>query len=173
MFDHYACQCSQGRFVDVWNSLERKGLFQNPDRVFLQAAFLVMPFSSSRLAATGTPSLLTQGNRITDPARMLPGLSGTADDIVVIGTRADTLAASDWAGHKVLTIENWNLGRNAAFVDSAIAQRQTAYLASDINYSTLWDIANKRPTVFARELAQFFEAGYTQQGFNLIPPPLR
>ena len=103
---------------------------------------------------------------------LLPGPSGTASDIVVIGSRPDTLVAERWAGHKVLNIANWTIPRNDAFVASAIRNRQTAYLASPMNQGTLWDATANRPTVFSRELGQFFGAGYNQVGDNLLPGPL-
>jgi RHS repeat-associated protein len=106
------------------------------------------------------------------PRALLPGVSGTADDIVVIGTRADTLAAEGWAGHKVSNIQNWSIPANDAFIQAAIQQRQTFYLASPINYKTLWNPGRNSMTVFGRELGQVFQAGYKQVGNNLVPPPL-
>jgi hypothetical protein len=44
------------------------------------------------------------------------------------------------------------------------------YLGSPQNRATLWDAVKNRETVFARELRQLKEAGYTQVGDYMVPP---
>jgi len=126
-------------------------------------------------AAEGTAGggrLLTQGSLVTDSSRLLSGVSGSANDIVVIGRQVDTAAADGWAGHKVLNIQNWSIPQNDAFIQAATQQRQTFCLASPINYQTLWNPGRNSMTVFGRELGQIFQSGYTQVGNHLVPPPL-
>jgi hypothetical protein len=93
-------------------------------------------------------------------------------NIVVIGSQEDTAVAKDWPGHDVLDLPNgqWTIEKNDAWVAQAIARGATVYLASPQNQSTLWDSAENRERVYARELRQFLDAGYTQNGDYLLPP---
>jgi hypothetical protein len=45
-----------------------------------------------------------------------------------------------------------------------------AFVGSNTTWSNLWDVANARPTVFARELQQFTDAGYAWDGWFLRAP---
>jgi len=121
---------------------------------------------------TAGGNLLTQGSLVTDSSRLLSGVSGSANDIVVIGRQVDTAVAADWQGYKVLNIQNWSLQQNDAFIQAAINQRQTFYLGSPVNYQTLWNPNFNSMTVFGRELGQIYQAGYQQVGLHLVPPPL-
>ena len=95
------------------------------------------------------------------------GAAGAADDIYVIGRQVDTAVAKDWAGHKILDIPNWTLKKNDAWVQGIIDSRAKVYIGTP---QTLWDAANSRPTVFARELEQLRAAGYKQVGDYMHPP---
>jgi len=106
----------------------------------------------------------------TAPQLALPGLSGAADDIVVLGRQVDTAVAKNWPGHKMLDIQNWTIPRNDAFMQSVIQNKQKVYLGSPQTRSTLWDAKNNRSTVFARELDQLKAADYKQQGDYMLPP---
>jgi hypothetical protein len=119
---------------------------------------------------------------VRDPSTWIDsmGLSGCSDaadglpaadsELVVLGRQVDTAVAKEWPGHQVLDIPDWTLGKNDAWVQSAIDRNANVYLASPQNASTLFDTVAGRPTVFARELGQFFDAGYTQAGDYMIPP---
>ena len=115
-------------------------------------------FGQSSNAARGTPQLA------------LPGLSGSVDEVVVIGRQVDTAVAKNWTGHNVLDIQNWTIPRNDAFMQSVIQNKQKVYLGTPQTRATLWDAKNARPTVFSRELDQLKAAGYTQQGDYMLPP---
>jgi RHS repeat-associated protein len=97
---------------------------------------------------------------------------GAADDIYVIGRQVDTTVAKDWAGHKILDIPNWTLKKNDAWVQGIIDSRAKVYIGTPQTQKTLWDAANSRPTVFARELEQLQGAGYKQVGDYMHPPGL-
>ena len=126
--------------------------------------------SNIEFKAADTTPLLTQGSRITDPAQMLPATTGAPNDIIVIGRQPDTKAAADWAGHKVLSIDNWTPELNDSFISAAIKNNQSFYLASPINYNSLWNAARNSQTIYARELGQIYKAGYTKVGDYLHPP---
>jgi hypothetical protein len=121
---------------------------------------------------TAGGNLLTQGSLITDSSRLLPGVSGSPSDIVVLGRQVDTAVAANWPGYQTLNIQNWTIPQNDAFIQAAINQRQTFYLASPVNYQTLWNPNFNGMTVFGRELGQIYQAGYQQVGLLLVPPPL-
>jgi RHS repeat-associated protein len=97
-------------------------------------------------------------------------VSGTVKDIVVIGRQVDTAVAKNWPGHKILDIRDWTIVKNDEFIQSVIQNGQTVYIGSPQTRATLWDAANNRPTVFARELEQLRAAGYTQHGNYMVPP---
>jgi RHS repeat-associated protein len=95
---------------------------------------------------------------------------GNPGKIYVIGKRSDTLVAKSWSGHEILDIPDWTLEKNDEWIQGIINRRATVYLASPQNENTLWDAANNRPTVYARELEQLRVAGYTQVGDYMMPP---
>jgi hypothetical protein len=88
----------------------------------------------------------------------------------VIGRRWDTAVAKDWPGHEVLDITDWSVAKNDQWVQSIIGRKMPVYVASPATWSNLWDAAKNRPTVFGRELRQLSEAGYTWNGYTLMPP---
>jgi uncharacterized protein RhaS with RHS repeats len=108
------------------------------------------------------------GDNAVDAAR---GAARASGDLVTIGRQVDTAVAKDWPGHRVLDIDDWTLGKNDAWVKEAIDQKAPVYLASPPTPGNLFDDVAGRPTVFGREYQQFLDAGYTQQGVHLIPPP--
>lgn len=79
------------------------------------------------------------------------------------------VVAKDWVGHSVLDIPDWSLAKNDAFIQKIIDQRATVYLGSPQTEATLWDLANNRMTVFARELEQLKASGYRQVGDYMHP----
>lgn len=44
------------------------------------------------------------------------------------------------------------------------------YVASNPTWENMWDAVNARSTVFGRELSQFTNAGYTWDGWTMMPP---
>ncbi|MGH8176857.1 MAG: RHS repeat-associated core domain-containing protein, partial [Steroidobacter sp.] len=103
---------------------------------------------------------------------VLPGGGySAADDIVVIGRQWDTAVAKDWPGHNVLDVSDWSIGKNDAWVKDAIDRNSPVYIASPTTPANMFDDVAGRETVFGREYQQFLDAGYTQQGDYLIPPP--
>ncbi|MGH8021735.1 MAG: hypothetical protein ACREIA_26325, partial [Opitutaceae bacterium] len=93
-----------------------------------------------------------------------------ADDLYVLGRQVDTAVAKPWPGHKILDIPNWTLKKNDAFIQGIIDSRGKVYLGSPQTRATLWDAANNRATVFARELDQLRAAGYREVGDYMLPP---
>jgi len=78
--------------------------------------------------------------------------------------------AKDWPGHEVLDIPDWSIAKNDQWVQSVIDRKMDVYVGSPTTWSNLWDAAAGRSTVFGRELQQFLDAGYTWDGWTLIPP---
>ncbi len=93
------------------------------------------------------------------------------NDIVVIGRQADTAVAKQFPGHNVLDIpqKDWSPAVNDRWLQQAIDQKNTVYVGSPTAGNLKH--ADGSPTVFARELQQLTDAGYTRVGDNLIPPP--
>lgn len=90
----------------------------------------------------------------------------------VIGRQADTAVAKDWAGHEVLDLpaKEWSIARNDQWVQSVVDRKMPVYVGSPTTWPNLWDAAAGRSTVFGRELQQFTKAGYTWDGWTMIPP---
>jgi hypothetical protein len=102
-------------------------------------------------------------------------LSGEAEGegsqtIAVIGRHDETVLAEEWPGHEVLNLRDWTLARNDRWVQSVIERKMRVYVVSRTTWPNLWDSVAGRPTVFARELEQFSSAGYTWDGWTLVPP---
>jgi hypothetical protein len=102
-----------------------------------------------------------------------PTCPATKQPTYVLGRQVDTAVAKDWAGHSALDIPNWTLAKNDAWIQNIIDTRGSVYLGSPQTRATLWDAVNNRPTVFARELEQLRNAGYTQVGDYMYPPVLK
>jgi RHS repeat-associated protein len=104
--------------------------------------------------------------------KLLPDVTGAADDVIVLGRQADTAVAANWPGHKVLNIDNWTMELNDNFIRTAIKRQQNVYLASPRAgnmIQTAGDFTGQ-PTIFARELKMLENAGYKQMGDYLIHP---
>jgi len=98
-------------------------------------------------------------------------LLGNADDVVVLGRQADTAIAKGWDGHVVLDTPNWSLELNDAFIQGAIDQGRTIYLASPTTgnlVQTAGQFAGQ-PAIYARELNMLREAGYVRVGDYMVP----
>jgi hypothetical protein len=73
-------------------------------------------------------------------------------------------------GHEVLDSPSWSIAKNDSWVQSVIDRDMPVYVASNPTEANLWDAAAGRETVFGRELGQFIDAGYSLDGWTLIPP---
>jgi hypothetical protein len=74
-------------------------------------------------------------------------------------------------GHEVLDLpaNEWTLTKNDQWVQSVIDRKMPVYVGSNTTWSNLWDAAAGRQMVFGRELGQFTDAGYTWDGWTLVP----
>ena len=74
--------------------------------------------------------------------------------------------------HEVLDLsaQEWTLLKNDQWVKSVVERKMDVYVGSNPTWQNLWDAANARPTVFARELQQFTDAGYRWDGWYLRAP---
>ncbi|HXC76894.1 MAG TPA: hypothetical protein VNU19_07575, partial [Candidatus Acidoferrum sp.] len=90
----------------------------------------------------------------------------------VIGRQADTAVAKDWAGHEVLDLpaNEWSIAKNDQWVQSVVDRKMPVYVGSPTTWPNLWDATAGRTTVFGRELQQFTNAGYTWDGWTMVPP---
>jgi len=93
-----------------------------------------------------------------------------AGNTAVVGRLEDTAVARDWASHDVLNIPDWTITKNDAWVNAVIKNKQDVYVASPLTHRNLWDAANGRQTVLARELKMLTGAGYKWDGDYLRPP---
>ncbi|MFF7384538.1 polymorphic toxin-type HINT domain-containing protein [Streptomyces griseoluteus] len=96
--------------------------------------------------------------------------STSADRFAVIGRQHDVEVAKDWPNHEVLDLPpgKWtSVGDNDRWIQGIIEARKPVYVASPTEGNLT---VGGRPTVFARELRQFSEAGYTRAGDYLLPP---
>lgn len=72
----------------------------------------------------------------------------------------------------VLDTPNWSLGLNDAFIQGAIDQRRSIYLASPTTAKYLVQTSGEyagQPSIYARELNQLRNAGYTRDGDYMVP----
>jgi len=104
------------------------------------------------------------------PGEALAANLAAKDLTYVIGRRPDTAVAESWLEHNVLNTPNWTLKKNDAWIANIISQNAKVYVGSPETKANLWDAANNRPTVFARELQQLQQAGYTRSGDYMLPP---
>ncbi|MGB6457938.1 MAG: Hint domain-containing protein, partial [Streptosporangiaceae bacterium] len=114
--------------------------------------------------------------------RSLP--SNTGANYIALGTREDIQVVRDWEDteHEVLTLPRpgepggWTPERNDEWVAGAIAQRQTAFLASPLTDENIFSDefpSNRGTTVFGREVFQLLDARYTIDDSEtyMFPPP--
>ena len=132
------------------------------------SAAAAIPFAG--WAATGAKGVI-YGTRA---AKALEGAT-TAGELAakptaVIGRLEDTAVARNWPGHEVLNVPDWSIAKNDAWVQSVVDRGLPVYVGSPTTSANLWDDVAGRQTVFARELDQFKQAGYTQNGYDLLPP---
>ena len=118
------------------------------------------------------PNPLRQRDRLgltcDDPFADRPDLAGKT--VAVMGRLPDTEVAKTWPGHEVLDVPKWSIAVNDDWVNSVVSRGMPVYVGSPLSYENLWDAANDRPTVTARELRMFQDAGYEWQGYYLLPP---
>lgn len=94
--------------------------------------------------------------------------SSSTDEFAVIGRKSDVNVAREWEGHEVLDLSEWSIEQNDRWIQGVVDSRQKVYAASPGrgNLTT----PGGRETVFARELRQLREAGYTRDGDYMFPP---
>jgi RHS repeat-associated protein len=99
-------------------------------------------------------------------------LMGDSDNVVVLGRLEDTAVARGWPGHTVLDTPNWTLEVNDLFIARTISEGRTAYLASPLEGNLLQTAGRfeGQATIYARELQQLIESGYTRMGDHMVPP---
>ncbi|MCR6649330.1 MAG: hypothetical protein NVV70_14750 [Cellulomonas sp.] len=78
--------------------------------------------------------------------------------------------AKNWPGYEVLDLPEWTIARNDQWVQSVIDRKMPVYVGSNPSWGNVWDAAAGRTTVFGRELGQFTSAGYTWDGWSMLPP---
>jgi RHS repeat-associated protein len=132
-------------------------------------------------AAFNIAAFFTPGGEEDDLARLAAEDTGAAaepaaeNSTAVIGRVRpvnDTAVAKDWPGHEVLDLpqDQWSIARNDDWVQSVIDRKMSVYVASNPTWENMWDAVNARSTVFGRELSQFTNAGYTWDGWTMLPP---
>ncbi|MCM2392740.1 RHS repeat-associated core domain-containing protein [Streptomyces albipurpureus] len=91
--------------------------------------------------------------------------------IPVIGRLPDTGVGGSWPGYRRLVVQNdeWSIAKNDAWIQTIINQSGTVYVGSPTR-GTYWNIRRQEPTVFAREIQQLLQSGYSWRGNYLIPP---
>ncbi|WP_307783110.1 polymorphic toxin-type HINT domain-containing protein [Streptomyces sp. MBT53] len=112
----------------------------------------------------GSTSVLVHNSSCTS----LPSTS--TDRFAVIGRQRDVEVAKDWPNHEVLDLPpgKWtSVEDNDRWIQGIIEGRKPVYVASPTEGNLT---VGGHPTVFARELRQFSEAGYTRTGDYLLPP---
>jgi len=90
---------------------------------------------------------------------------------VAIGRLADTSAAQELGigGRFNVADSMWTPDVNSQIMQALINQGQTFYLDSPITAGNMWNGMGQM-SIFGQELMQLFDAGYTQSGFNMLPP---
>lgn len=103
---------------------------------------------------------------------VLPSVS--ADEFVVLGNRqnGDTRVALDWPNHEVLDLDKWSVDENDEFIRGVIRKRQKVYLATAVDDPYLERPSGRGESVYARELNQLLDAGYSfsSDGMHMLPP---
>ncbi|MDG4857026.1 hypothetical protein P8605_02430 [Streptomyces sp. T-3] len=91
----------------------------------------------------------------------------------VIGRLPDTTVGGKWLNFRKLALHRnrWTIEKNDAWIQSIINQRGTVYVASPTR-GNYWNVRRQEPSVFAREVQQLLQAGYSWRGDHLIPPAL-
>ena len=110
-------------------------------------------------AKPGAPTNVLGTGEAWDPSTGIP----------VLGRQVDTEVVGSWPGYTYLNIPAWTLEKNDAYIQTIIDRRGTVYIASPIE-SNYWNAKRNEPTVFAREIQQLLQAGYTWSGDYMVPP---
>jgi len=118
----------------------------------------------------GLATDLLTGGAVPSVGGRLGDDAAEATHTAVIGRQWDTEVARDWPGHEVLNLPDWTIQKNDQWVQSVAERRLDVYVGSPTTYDNLWDAAEGRQTVFARELDQLTKAGYTWDGYTMRPP---
>jgi hypothetical protein len=92
-----------------------------------------------------------------------------------IGKSEDVARFKGSAHYDTLDIQDWNIGKNRAWVQEGIDNNQRFYMATDPSlpdafYRIDMNTGLRTPTVFLDEVMQLFDAGYRQHGRYLVPP---
>ena len=147
----HECHCTGNPLTLIASGLRRAAI-HHP----LQAAALAFTaVATSPLDETGL------GEAADDAEESVFAASDAASDsVAVIGRQADTAVAKDWAGHEVLDTPNWSPEINDEWIGVA-SRGLDVYTASPTTAENLWDAEAGRPTVYAGELSQFIDYGYS------------
>lgn len=134
-----------------------------------------LPTKASNFQAQHTPETLGKTFGFKTPREAAIGFreynrARTADDLIVIGQKADALVAEEWPKHQILNINDaeWTPRVNDSWIQGGIDRKATFYLGSPQNGRTL--SSSRGESIFAREINQLRKAGYKQDGDFLVPP---
>lgn len=90
----------------------------------------------------------------------------------------DNLKALDEKKNKrgsIINSDNWTFLMNDLFISGGVANQKSFYLASPRTVDNLWDRSERHITIFGREIAGLFAAGYElihlQDGSEAMIPP--
>jgi hypothetical protein len=90
---------------------------------------------------------------------------------VAVGRLPDTAAAQELGIGVRFNVPDsaWNTEVNSKIMQALINNGQTFYVCSPITAGNMWNDMGQM-SVFSQELMQLFDAGYTQNGFYMLPP---
>jgi outer membrane autotransporter protein len=114
------------------------------------------------------PALLLAAAALPAVEGIDPGTT-SQNTLIAVGRWAQTSAAAP-RGYGILDLPAWTLDKNHAWVLELGARGLTARTTTALQPALLWDAANARPTVYARELAQLAALGYQRAGNWLVAP---
>jgi RHS repeat-associated protein len=108
-----------------------------------------------------TPELLELAEEAEEAENITP----------VIGRLPDTQKFANIPGYEIVDSAGWTSETNAAWIQSHIDAGSTFQLASSITESNILSTTNASGfTIFADEISQILNAGYTWEGDFLLPP---
>jgi hypothetical protein len=87
----------------------------------------------------------------------------------ILGRQPDTKVGRDWPDHDTLNTGTWTQEKNDAYIQTIIDQQSPVYAGSPTQ-DNYWNVQGQHPTVYAREVQQLLQAGYTWRGNYLEPP---
>jgi hypothetical protein len=93
------------------------------------------------------------------------------DMTVAVGRLPDTAAAQELGIGVRFNVPDsaWNTEVNSKIMQALINNGQTFNVCSPITAGNMWNDMGQM-SVFSQELMQLFDAGYTQNGFYMLPP---